>query len=512
MRPHLLGRIVALRLTVLGNGFRRPYPAAVRGVAGLAAVIIALLLAVELATLSGDALRTASVLGGTALAGICAFLPAAVVRDDPLHPRGFVGTGVPLGRTAALLVVTDLLSFPTALLVIVLAGYIVGWAAAGAGGIALVVAVLALIGLLQLIRLSTAVGAWLWRRPRGALGRAVAWALLLASLVPVLVVAGAGGMADARAASAVGILERLGIGRVWSDPASGSPLPVLLAVAAAVVVITAVELLVIRAQLRGPRPRAPRDVPRLGMFRLVGGSPTAAIAARSWVYWLRDPRYVGSALALPFVPVLMLIAAAIGGVPGVVMALVAVPAVVLLLGWSVTHNDTAYDSTAIWTHVVAPLRGAQDRIGRIVPPLVLGILVTGVGILLVLLAVPRPGIAAVVGGLCAAALLGSLGVSSGVSARFPYAAPTPGSSAFRSPQSPGAGGGVQTMSLIASLVLIAPAGWAATRWLAEGGAWAWVALALGFGFGLAGLVVGILVGGVSFDRRGPDLVDFAVRN
>lgn len=513
MTLHLLGRVVALRWAVLRNGFRRPYVAATRVLVGLAALVTAAAVAVAAAGLDARTLADASVLGGTLLVGLCAFLPAAIVRDDPLHPRGFVGTGIPLAPTAVLLLASDLVSFPAVLIAILLGGYTAGWTVSGGGGIALVVALLALVLLLQLIRLSTAAGAALWRRPHRSLGRAAAWALLLASAVPAGIGA-VGGMsaADPRVASAVGVLRTLGVGRAADAPAEPAPGLVLAGLGVAVLVLAIVEALIVRTQLRGPRSRAARVRPRLGVFRFVGGSPTAAIAARSLVYWARDPRYLGSMVALPFVPLLMLVAAAIGGIPAVVMGLVAAPAVVLLLGWSVTHNDTAYDSTAVWTHVVAPIRGASDRVGRIVPPLAIGAVVSALGILAVALAVPRPGIAAVVGGLCAAALLGSLGVSSAVSARFPYAAPRPGSTAFRSPQSAGAGGGVQTLSLLAALALVVPAAWAAIVWLAEGGTWAWIALAFGVGVGLAALVVGILVGGRSFDRRGPDLIDFAVRN
>ena len=42
------------------------------------------------------------------------------------------------------------------------------------------------------------------------------------------------------------------------------------------------------------------------------------------------------------------------------------------LGWSL-HNDVAYDRTAIWLHVASGVRGVADRVGRLVPVLIVGI-------------------------------------------------------------------------------------------------------------------------------------------
>ncbi len=44
----------------------------------------------------------------------------------------------------------------------------------------------------------------------------------------------------------------------------------------------------------------------LGCFGLFPATPTGAVAARSLSYWLRDPRYAGSLVVVPLLPVLLL--------------------------------------------------------------------------------------------------------------------------------------------------------------------------------------------------------------
>lgn len=518
----LFGQLLRLRLVVVGNGFRQPLPAFARVAAALALVTLAALttrLLVDLGARSEWQLHAASVALGTMVFGVCLFLPAAVVRDEPLHARGFAGYGLPASLIAVLVPITDLVSLPCLLLAVLLVGYVGSWAAVGVGGIAFATALVLLILGLQAVRLSSIVGARLWRARRGPIGRAVAWAALAAlgilCLVPMV---GDPAGIPVRILPVVELLRFTGIGLLWDAPhlelTEVSGWPIVAAGAVAILVLAILQFLFVRSELRGGRTRRGHaSLDRIGIFRLAQGSPTAAVAARSTIYWIRDPRYAASLIALPFVPVLMLAAASIGGVPGDVIGLVPLPIVVLILGWSSTHNDTAYDSTAIWAHVVAPLRGIQDRIGRAVPVLAIGVLVIALGTPLTVLAVDRRGTVLVVLGLCGAALLGSVGVGSGVSARFPYAVSPPGSSAFRAPQAASsAGGAAQTLSVAAVVLVIAPAVWATVMWTIHGGAWAWAALGLGVGVGALVLVAGLLLGGWVFDRRTPELLDFAMRN
>ena len=57
-------------------------------------------------------------------------------------------------------------------------------------------------------------------------------------------------------------------------------------------------------------------------------------------------------------------------------------------------------------------------------------------------------------GVNIALLLGGVGVSSGLSARFPYAAPRPGDPAFQQPQVQGStGSGAQALAVLCTLVV-----------------------------------------------------------
>jgi ABC-2 type transport system permease protein len=251
-----------------------------------------------------------------------------------------------------------------------------------------------------------------------------------------------------------------------------------------------------------------------GWFRRLPSTPTGAIAARSFTYWLRDPRYRAVLGFLPFIPIVILLAGWISGFPFVWSVLLPLPLLVTLVALSTTHNDIAYDSTAVWTHVAAQTRGAHDRVGRLIPPLVLGIILIAIGTPLTVWGNGDPEIIPVVLGVAFALLLGGVGVGSGISAVLPYAAPRPGDPAFQAPQVQGSSGaGAQALAVFATFLVGAPAIGAGVLWLAEPGfPWNWVALLVGGAAGLIALVIGIRVGGAAFDRRSPELLAFTMQH
>lgn len=266
-----------------------------------------------------------------------------------------------------------------------------------------------------------------------------------------------------------------------------------------------------RATRRQPRERA-AAVP--GSFRRLPSNPLGAIIARTSTYWRRDPRYFASLFVLPIIPVVMLAAGMVGGVPFRWLVLVPLPVMVLLLAWATLHNDVAYDSTAIWTHVAAQTPGVHDRIGRAVPVFVLGIVLIAIGVPLTAWGFGDWMVVPPLLGVCAALLLGGIGVSSAVSARFPYPAPRPGDRATQHPQVEGANSaGIQAGSLLLILLVAAPALAASGAWFAGVPLpWPWIALAVGIGSGVVALALGIRAGARRFDRRAPELLAFAVRN
>ena len=196
-----------------------------------------------------------------------------------------------------------------------------------------------------------------------------------------------------------------------------------------------------------------------GWFRGLPPTPAGAVAARSFIYWVRDPRYRVVFGILPILPIVTILAFWVGGVPRDIAAFVPLPLMVLVLAWSTIHNDIAYDSTAMWS---APL-GADPRHPRPARADLAGARVRrhpdrhrhahhGLGPGL------DPASLPAVLGINIALLLGGVGVGSAMSVRLPYPAPRPGDGPFTYPQaSGGTGGGAQGGSFFLTILVAAAA-------------------------------------------------------
>ncbi len=77
-------------------------------------------------------------------------------------------------------------------------------------------------------------------------------------------------------------------------------------------------------------------------------------------------------IVVPIAAVVSTVPLLVAGVPFEIAVLLPVPIMALFFGW-LPHNDLAYDSTALWMHIASGMRGAPDRIGRLVPVLLIGI-------------------------------------------------------------------------------------------------------------------------------------------
>ena len=241
-------------------------------------------------------------------------------------------------------------------------------------------------------------------------------------------------------------------------------------------------------------------------------TPAGAIAARSLTYWSRDARYRVALVVIPIVPIVMVAALVIGGVPGSFIAWIPVPVMCLFLGWS-PHNDIAYDNTAFWIHVSANTDGRADRWGRLAPPLFIGVpLVLLGGVVTAAISRQWAALPALIG-LSACILLVGLGISSVISAAFPYPAVRPGDSPFAQPQSAGTSGSiVQSVSFFATAISAAPSALIALLLGPSSAGWYWVALVVGVGIGLAALFGGVRIGALVMKRRAPELLAFALQN
>ncbi|HWH98304.1 MAG TPA: hypothetical protein VNS80_08040, partial [Pseudolysinimonas sp.] len=443
----------------------------------------------------------------------------------------------PLSIAGAVLLTT--LVGPALVLVPIALSPLVLWTGSAAATAALAVPFIVIEGVFA-ARLGVVIGSALRYRPAvNALIRVVAVVLLVAGVVVIIAhlaptlaqllpaswwpatLAVVVALAPLRQPAITDTLTMLPLGAFWRAPSHEAAGDAALVNqdfglgALTILALMLVWVISLAFQLR-PTRRIPLEraafVP--GWFHRLPSTPIGAVAARSFTYWARDPRYRAALVVLPAVPVVTLLAMWIAGIPFSISSLVPLPIVVLLIAWGTLHNDVAYDSTAMWTHVAAQIRGAHDRIGRMLPVLAMGVPVVLIGSPLTAWGHGDWMIAPAVLGICSALLLGGIGVSSLVSARYPYPATRPGDAPFQQPQVLGVSGSeTQAGSILLILLVAAPATAATVLYLVGASeSWTWVALFAGLAAGLLVLILGIRVGGASFDRRAPELLEFAAQH
>lgn len=246
----------------------------------------------------------------------------------------------------------------------------------------------------------------------------------------------------------------------------------------------------------------------LGWFDYLPYTPTMTIGARSLTYWFRDPRYLVSLIAIPFIPALVVGVLLIAGMDLADLAIIPLTIVLVMLGWMV-HNDIATDSTAFWIHVASGTTGLQDRVGRLIPVFVLGVPVLVIGTSITVLAMGNwqafPAVFAV-GGV---ALCVSSGVSSVASALRPYPTTRPGESPFIQPAWQGSGAGAtQTFSLLGIVALVAPPVVAILLQSEMGFGQSLLLSGITLLYGLVILGIGSAIGALLYNRRNSELLAF----
>ncbi len=533
----MVAELLRLRLRILANGFRRR-PLQV------AAIVFAILLGIAGVVAFWAGARWVSqfedhfILAATTTVGawlsIAALLvPIMVIRRPVLSARAFLG--YPLSPFAVgLTMFAYALIGPGILLIPMAIAPVEAWPHEASRQLAWAAAPLIFLQTLATIALARRIGMALRRHQTIAV-----WVELVSVAVLVGGAATIVGVIAPRVPSLLDLVKALApfndlfrrapevlaqtpFGALWAAPGLAAPrfgepdeawriigLSALLVVALLVVWFAVVGL-ELRPTHRLPGPRRTR-VP--GWFGRVPASPAGAVAARSFSYWLRDPRYRTVFAVLPLILGFALLALTTGGVPFSIAVLVPLPVMTLLLAWATVHNDVAYDNTAVWQHVAAQTRGVDDRGGRSAPVLVWGVLLLAAGIPLTAWGYGDISIALPLGGVCAALLLGGIGVGNLYSARFPYAAPRPGDPAWQAPQVATSQGGVaQGISLLFVLLVALPALVASALWWIAGGPWGWLALGAGVLCGAAVFAAGIRGGGRMFDAHAPELLAFTQRN
>ena len=500
------------------RGDRRDVIRRVIGVVLLvAATVVAAMSAAGLA--DADRLTTAvvSVLAGSAVTLGFAVGPPVTASIDPLDPRRFAVIGPEPRPLAGALILAGFLSVPVFVTLTLGVSLAVAWGAQGASAVASVASVvLGLTTCVLFARVSMALGA-LVQRPRQS--RELVSVYLIAVLVVVVPIGVFLGSLEWRGAvpsqlvSAAEILSWTPIGAAWAiglAPTAGAAVASLVVARATVAVLVLAWFALGRVLLTTTRrPAAVRERGGLGWFALLPGTPGGAVAARSLSYWLRDRRYIVNVVIVPIAAVVSTVPLLVAGVPFELAVLLPVPIMALFFGW-LPHNDLAYDSTALWMHIASGVRGIPDRVGRLVPVLLIGIPILAVSLPLAIVAHGRWAVFPAMVGVCAALFLGGLGLSSISSVLAPYAVSRPGDSPFQQPQRTGSGGVVaQGLVMLGAMLTALPAGW--LTWQAIGGATIDSVLALwvGVGAGAFVLVVGIGLGAVVYERRATRLMEFA---
>lgn len=518
----MVAHVLRLRFALLIGALRGEPAERLRAVAGVLAVILGVGVVcwgvTALGSVSSAAAFVVTVLGGSAVAVGYALAAPVSGASDPLDPRRFVTFGLAPRPLAAATLLASIISVPMLALAAVSVAIGVIWGERGAGAMAVVGPLLGFVTCLLLTRVGAAVGAMLGgeRRSRELTGLFIL--ALLVVFVPVGVFFASldwGDRVPSQLAAAARILTFTPIGAAWGLPGaaiSGEPGEVGGAVAVAVATIALLAAawfgLVARALRTIDRPSAGRVRGGMGWFSVTPGTPTGAIAARSLTYWLRDRRYGVNILVVPVAAMLATVPLIIAGVPPEIVALVPVPIVALFFGW-LPHNDLAYDSTAVWLHIASGVRGISDRLGRLVPILVIGIPTFAIIIPLAIAVNGRWAHLPALIGVTASLFLAALGLSSIASVASPYAVSRPGDSPFQQPQRTGSAGlAGQALVMIGALVVSIPTLWWA--WLAVTGdpRYAGVALGAGIATGVVVLLVGLAIGAVLFERRSGALMEF----
>lgn len=517
MAAHVLRLRFALLLGSL-RGDRRVRTLVTFG-AVVAVTVVVCLAVFSLAGAPVPVARAVTVLGGATL--LLGFLvgPLLVGAVDQLDPRRFAVFGVDERQMPWVLALASFVSVPSLALVAVYISVCVVSISAGAPWpLAALMTLVSVITTMLTARIGMAINALLLPERRSRELTALFALALIVIAFPVAVFFGSLRW-DGHVPESLAVLTAA----IGFSPFAASPAFLFAAAAgdtasawtSGVVAVLTLGLLwvawswlVRRLLTSTERPVASRERTGLGWFGLLPSNAFGAIAARSLVYWLRDRRYIMNIIVVPVAGVLTMLPLVVAGVPLEIAALVPVPVMALFFGW-LPHNDVAYDSTALWTHVASGVRGLPDRLGRLIPVLLVALPVLAIAVPLSLLLIGDWTLLLPLGGLGASLLFSALGISSIVSVVAPYAVSRPGDSPFQQPQRPTSRGAYgPAVAFLGAIVCSVPAIWLFTATLVNGSAYAPATFWVGLLVGLAVLAAGAVIGGRIFERSGERLMEF----
>ena len=514
----MVAHVLRLRLDLLIGALRGERRQAVRTVVGFVLVALAVGAvwagALRLRSSSDEAAFAVTMVAASALTA--GFLVTALIGgvDDQLDPRRFSVLGASPRATAAATLLASVISVPMIALIAIAIAMATLWSERGAPAAVVVLSSIAgVLTCLLLSKIALAIGGLLHeRRSRELTG--VFLIAVIAVVVPVVVFLASLQWAEGVPSAlneAVDVLALTPFGAAWALPhraVHGGLLGPAIVAALTVALLAVCWFWVVgRLMTTTERPGSTRERRGLGWFDLTGGTPAGGVAARSLIYWFRDPRYLVNMIIVPVAAAVTIVPLVLVGVPLSMAVLIPAPLIALFLGW-LPHNDLAYDSTALWMHIAGAVRGAADRAGRLAPISLVGVVVLAVAIPVTVSIHGRWAMLPAMIGVCAGLFLSGLGLSSLASVIAPYAVSRPGDSPFQQPQRTG-GGLSQGVVMLGALACGAPALWWAWLALTVDEQWSWTALWGGIGIGAVVLLAGILGGGAVFDRTGERLMEFA---
>lgn len=515
----MVAHLLSLRFRLMLNGFRRSTMVLVSTILGAIWGLFVLVgLIAGMVALSFAEPRwawTAAVLGG-ALAVLGWTIVPLLFRgmDQSLSVEKLRTFPIPPQRLLVALLVVGLLGIPGIVTSIVGLATTLSWLREPVALIAApFAAVLGVVTCITASRAFESVGAALaaGRRYREVTGVLVFIPLIL--LGPIIGFAGSSisTLGDDLPRIA-GIISWTPVGAAWSIPgdlALGRPLEALAKAAIALATLAVLFLLWRRslAELLVSAPSAGSGSSKskgLGAFNWYPATPTGAVAARTTVYWLRDPRYGGSLVVLPALVILSIFLAATGS-NWFLLFLGPIFAATLAI---TLCAEVSYDGTAFAAHLSTGLSGVADRAGRVITLAIISIPLVALATVIPQLVVGKAENIPALLGIGFGLLLTGFGVSSIASARFLMPVPAAGESPFKTP--PGSTFTTQLSMFVTWAIVFA----LAVPELVLG------IIALVSGqvlFGIASLVVGVVLGsvlmvvgvnrgGALLDRRGPELL------
>lgn len=516
----MVATLLRLRFRVLGNQLARsPWQlvgflfGALYGVGVLAGTVVGLVLlaGVELPIAAtvivgvGSLVTLGWVFGPLLLAGV----------DTTLDPDRLVVFPMTVNRMMVALTLAGVCGIPGIITSVASLATIATWVRSPASILAWVVATpLAILTAVVASRAmaSLSVGLSAGRRFREISGVLIFIPLILAGPIIAGIASGFALNLDT-AATIVRVLGWTPIGAAWAVPADAAGGDFAAAGAKLFIALATLALLwaVWRRALSDAlvRPRRTSRVSvkagSLGWFGRVPSGGAGAIFARSFTYWLRDPRYLRQLIVVPLVPVLLWFYAR-GGDPFVALMFSGL-LIAFVLG-IVIYADVSYDGTAYGTELATGVSGRADRVGRTLAAAALALPLTVVAAILPFLFEGDwsqfPGVL----GMSLGVLSISYGVCAVTSAQLVVAVPAAGDNPFK--RVPGATflQGLAFLGIwLVALALSAPSVVIGLIAFFTGNALlSWVAGAVGVVMGVAVLVIGIVVGGRMLDRTGPLLL------